>query len=91
VLVEKQVVKWCAELMGLPRDERGILVSGGTMANVLGARGRPAGARGLRRPHGGTAGRSPELLVYASTEVHGWLKKSCEFLGLGNTAFRGAG
>src|SRR5688572_30592532 len=36
VLVEKQVVKWCAELMGFPATAGGILVSGGTMANVLG-------------------------------------------------------
>ena len=88
VLVEKQVVKWSAELMGFPDTAGGILVSGGTMANVLGlavARQHGAGfdirAEGLQGDH-------PQLLVYASTEVHGWLKKACEFLGLGNAAFR---
>ncbi len=88
VLVERQVVRWCAELMGFPATAGGILVSGGTMANVLGlavARQRRAGfdvrAEGLQSGH-------PTLLVYASTEVHGWLKKACEFLGLGNAAFR---
>ena len=88
VLVEKQVVKWCAELMGFPADSGGILVSGGTMANVFGlavARQQRAGfdvrAEGLQGDH-------PLLLVYASTETHGWLKKACEFLGLGHTAFR---
>ncbi len=88
VLVEQQVVKWCAELMGFPAGSGGILVSGGTMANVLGlavARQKRAGfdvrVDGLQSGH-------PMLLVYASTEVHGWLKKACEFLGLGNAAFR---
>ena len=88
VLVEQQVVKWCAELMGFPADAGGILLSGGTMANVLGlavARQRGAGfdvrAEGLQ-------GDNPTLLVYASTETHGWLKKACELLGLGNAAFR---
>jgi len=88
VLVEQQVVKWCAELMGFPATAGGILVSGGTMANVLAlavARQKGAGfdvrAEGLQGGH-------PTLLVYASTEVHGWLKKACEFLGLGNAAFR---
>ena len=88
VLVERQVVKWCAELMGFPADAGGILVSGGTMANVFAlavARQKCAGfdvrAEGLQGDH-------PMLLVYASTEMHGWLKKACEFLGLGNAAFR---
>ncbi len=88
VLVERQVVRWCAELMGFPAGAGGILVSGGTMANVFGlavARQQRAGfdvrTEGLQSEH-------PKLLVYASTEVHGWLKKACEFLGLGNTAFR---
>lgn len=88
VLVERQVVKWCAELMGFPTDAGGILVSGGTMANVFAlavARQQRAGfdvrAEGLQGDH-------PMLLVYASTEMHGWLKKACEFLGLGNAAFR---
>jgi glutamate/tyrosine decarboxylase-like PLP-dependent enzyme len=88
VLVEKQVVKWCAELMGFPATAGGLLVSGGTMANVL--------ALAVARHHGagydirseGLQGSRPKMLVYASTETHGWLKKACEFLGLGNSAFR---
>jgi glutamate/tyrosine decarboxylase-like PLP-dependent enzyme len=87
VLVEQQVVKWCAELMGYPKSAGGILVSGGTMANVLGlavARQQRAGFN-LRKDgaHGG-----PSLLVYGSSETHGWLKKACEFLGMGDVAFR---
>lgn len=88
MLVEKQVVKWLAELMGFPATAGGILVSGGTMANVYGlavARQKGAGfdvrAEGLQGTH-------PTLLVYASTEVHGWLKKACELLGLGSASFR---
>src|SRR5690606_9518541 len=30
----------------------------------------------------------PPLTVYGSTETHSWLKKSCDFLGLGESAFR---
>lgn len=87
VYVEQQVVKWFAELLGFPKDAGGILISGGTMANVLGlavARVQRAGwdVRKL-----GVAG-GPPLRVYASVEVHGWLAKACEFLGLGNDAFR---
>jgi glutamate/tyrosine decarboxylase-like PLP-dependent enzyme len=88
VLVERKVVEWFAELMGFPRAAGGILSSGGTMANVLGlnvARNMNAGfdvrADGLQGSH-------PRLLVYGATETHGWLKKGCELLGLGASAFR---
>ncbi|MET0397227.1 MAG: pyridoxal-dependent decarboxylase [Longimicrobiaceae bacterium] len=86
-LVEAQVVRWLAELLGFPPDAGGVLVTGGTMANVLGlavARHARAGfdvrAEGL---HGG-----PPLTVYASVETHGWLGRAVELLGMGNRAFR---
>lgn len=88
VLVEKQVIRWYAELMGFPSEAGGILVSGGTMANVYGlaiARHHAAGWDVRAKGHYG----GPPLRVYASTETHGWLKKACEFLGLGHEAFRG--
>ncbi len=88
VLVEKQVVKWYAELMGFPASAGGILVSGGTMANVLGLAVARQQRSGFDVRAEGLQSGNPKLLVYASTEVHGWLKKACEFLGLGNAAFR---
>lgn len=87
VLVERQVVKWYGELMGFPAACGGILVSGGTMANVLAlAVARQQRAGWDVRTEGVRGG--PPLCVYGSTETHGWLKKACEFLGLGNSAFR---
>ena len=88
VLVERQVVKWCAELMGFPATSGGILVSGGTMANVVGLAIARQKTAGFDVRVDGMQGSHPKLLVYASSEVHGWLKKACEFLGLGNSAFR---
>ena len=35
-LVEKQVLAWLASLMGFPSNASGLLVTGGSMANVLG-------------------------------------------------------
>jgi glutamate/tyrosine decarboxylase-like PLP-dependent enzyme len=87
-LVETQVICWLAELLGFPRDAGGVLVTGGTMANVLGlavARHAKAGwdvrAEGLQ-------GDRPPLTVYGSAEMHGWLGKGVELLGMGNRAFR---
>ena len=44
-MVEEQVLRWLAELMGMPRGTSGLLTSGGSMANLLGlAVGRHARA-----------------------------------------------
>jgi aromatic-L-amino-acid decarboxylase len=88
-LVERQVVGWMAELLGFPAESSGLLVSGGTVANLLGlavARNTGAGfdirAEGLQRP--GT----PRLVFYGSSETHSWARKASELLGMGDSAFR---
>ena len=35
-LVEHQVIGWLAEIMGFPGDSSGLMVTGGSMANILG-------------------------------------------------------
>ena len=83
-LVERQVIRWMAELLGFPAGSSGLLVSGGTVANLVGlavARNDRAGfdvrAEGLQRP--GT----PRLLLYGSSETHSWARKTSELLGTG--------
>ena len=88
-LVERQAIRWMAELLGFPPESSGLLVSGGTVANLVGlavARNAGAGfdirAEGLQRP--GT----PRLLFYGSSETHSWARKASELLGMGDSAFR---
>lgn len=88
-LVEQQVLGWLAELLGFPAGSSGVLVGGGTEANLLGlcvARNTRAGFD--VRSAGLQGGDQPELVVYASTETHYWVEKSCEVLGLGRRALR---
>ena len=94
-LVEHEVVRWLATLLGMPADASGVLVSGGTMANTVGlAVARHAGASaagwnvkddGLQTNDDGTA--PPRLVFYGSTETHNWARKAAELLGLGNRSF----
>lgn len=87
-MVERTVIRWLAEAMGFPDGSDGLLVSGGTMANVLPlAVARQHGA-GFPVRSAGLQGGGRRLFVYASAEVHGWLPKACDFLGLGTEAFR---
>ncbi|MGH7579505.1 MAG: pyridoxal phosphate-dependent decarboxylase family protein [Gemmatimonadales bacterium] len=88
-LVERQVIRWMAELLGFPSNASGLLVSGGTVANLVGlavARNTGAGfdvrAEGLQRP--GT----PLLVFYGSNETHSWARKASELMGMGDGAFR---
>lgn len=85
--VEAQVLDWCKELMGYPAEASGILVSGGTVANLtaltvarhaLDERIRLTGLRAVPGP----------LVVYASEETHSCQVKAVELLGLGREALR---
>lgn len=87
-LVEHQVIAWLAELMGMPPDASGVLVTGGTMANTLGlAVARHAKAGFDVRAEGVQGGR-PRMMLYGSAETHGWARKAAELLGLGDLSFR---
>jgi len=87
-LVEEQVIAWLAEMMGFPAGASGVLVTGGTMANVLGlAVARHAKAGFDVRAEGHQGGR-PRMMLYGSSETHGWVKKAAELLGLGSSSFR---
>ena len=86
--IEKQAVRWVAELVGFPPDCGGIFVSGGNMANMvplLAARAARAGP-GVRT--GGLASAAPRLRIYASRATHTWLQKAADLFGFGTDAIR---
>jgi aromatic-L-amino-acid/L-tryptophan decarboxylase len=87
-LVELQVIAWLAELMGFPKDASGVLVSGGTMANVLGLAVARQAKAGFNVRELGMQGTGERLTVYASGEVHSWAQKAVELFGMGNSSLR---
>ncbi|CDX32237.1 Pyridoxal-dependent decarboxylase [Mesorhizobium sp. ORS 3359] len=87
-LLDSQVVNWMKEMMGFPASSSGTLVSGGSMANIIGltvARNAKAGVDVRER---GVAAMPKPLRYYASDQVHSCHRKAMEALGLGNRALR---
>jgi aromatic-L-amino-acid decarboxylase len=86
--VEAQVLAWCKEMLGYPPEASGLLVSGCSMANLVGltvARNTMAGFD-VRR-EGLQAAQKP-MTFYGSVETHSSNHKAVELLGLGSAAFR---
>ena len=86
--MDQQVVDWCKEMIGFPASASGTLVSGGSMANIIGltvARNVKAGID--VREHGVAAIERP-LRFYGSDQLHSCHRKAVEALGLGNQALR---
>lgn len=84
VYVELQVLDWFKKMLGFPQDASALLVSGGSMANLMGL----AVARNNLpdqdiRADGVSTGRG-RLMVYYSTETHNSVQKAVELLGLGH-------
>jgi aromatic-L-amino-acid decarboxylase len=87
-LLDSQVVNWCKEMLGFPASASGTLVSGGSMANIIGltvARNTKAGID--VREHGVASIEKP-LRFYGSDQLHSCHRKAMEALGLGNRALR---
>ena len=86
--VERQVVRWVAELIGMPQSASGLFVTGASMANfiaVLVARSTALGV-GSRRSGIGSAGA--HLTAYTSGGAHNCLARAMDMAGLGSDALR---
>ena len=87
-LVERQVVEWCKEMVGFPKDASGLLVSGGSMANFVGLAVARNVKSGFDVRKEGLQAVSETMVVYGSSEAHSCLQKAVELLGLGNKNYR---
>ena len=87
VYVERQVLDWAKQILGWPADASGILLTGTSMANVVGLCVARNAADARVRAHGLPAGAS-RWRVYTSTEAHVAVRKALELLGLGGDALR---
>ncbi|MHA1986026.1 MAG: pyridoxal phosphate-dependent decarboxylase family protein [Promethearchaeota archaeon] len=81
--VEIQVIEWTKEILGFDSDASGLLVSGASIANLIGltvARNTKADYDIIKH---GVQANEKKLLYYGSTEMHGSIDKAVQLLGLG--------
>jgi aromatic-L-amino-acid decarboxylase len=84
--IERQVIAWAAEMLGFPADASGVLVTGTSIANLIGvlvARSASLGPS-VRREGVSETG----LVAYTSAAAHGCLPRAMEMAGLGRDALR---
>jgi aromatic-L-amino-acid decarboxylase len=86
--VEMQVIEWLKEMLGYPADASGLLVSGGSMANLLGLAVARNNRCGFDVRKEGVAASPQPMTMYGSSEMHSSLQRASEVLGLGNSALR---
>lgn len=90
--VEAQVIQWLKALMDFPEKASGLLVSGASMANLMGiavARNVLASRKlGINIRQAGLQSTPRRMVVYASTEVHSCNQKAVELLGMGSEGLR---
>ncbi|HEX3187960.1 MAG TPA: pyridoxal-dependent decarboxylase [Pyrinomonadaceae bacterium] len=81
--LEQLVVRWLGSLIEYDANAKGLLTSGGSMANMIAllvASRRKLGADASRK---GLWQSGPPLIVYASEEAHMSIAKAADILGLG--------
>lgn len=85
--VEIQLLGWLKAMLDYPPEASGLLVSGGSMANLVGlAVARNHSAEGDLRKAG--IGNGARQIFYASSETHSSVRKAVELLGLGSDSLR---
>lgn len=89
--IERETIRWLAELIGYPVDCGGVFLSGGTMANVAALRTAMVDRAGWDIAEDGVQARGNKgpLTVYmADHETHVSFVRAVDLLGLGRKALR---
>jgi aromatic-L-amino-acid decarboxylase len=86
--VERQIVRWAAQLFGFPQSSSGLFGTGTSMANMLGVLIARADAFGLTVRRKGVAAYRKRPIAYASAMAHGCIAQAMDLCGLGSEALR---
>ncbi len=86
--VDEQVVNWCKEMMGFSAEASGILVSGGSIANITGLIVARNHQTAMEVRTKGIKNLEKQLAMYCSTETHSCVLKGGEIIGIGSDNIR---
>jgi len=83
-VIEQQVIRWAAQIMGMPSETTGLISSGTSMATVTALKvARDAAMRKHNLEH-----LSGELVGYTGAQTHSCVRRAFDLLGLGKDALR---
>lgn len=86
--LEMQVLAWLREMLRVPSESSGILVSGGSVANLVGITAARQAKAGLDAEGFGLAGGEHQPVLYCSTETHNSVMRAVALLGMGKRGVR---
>ena len=85
--VDQQVINWCKEMLNYPVNGSGMLVSGGSVANITALIvARSTIIAGSKNE--GVYAANGKLTAYCSAETHNCVGKAAEVIGIGNENLR---
>jgi aromatic-L-amino-acid decarboxylase len=86
IACERQVIRWAAEMLGMPLDSSGLVLSGTSLANFVAVLVARSAALGIGVRHTGITGT--RLTGYASADAHMCVARAFDMAGLGADALR---
>ncbi len=84
-VIERQVIDWCAKLIGFDADASGLIVTGTSMGTIVALKVARDLADESAMKRGVIGGR---LVGYCSDQAHSCVKRAFDMLGLGTEALR---
>lgn len=85
--VENQVIDWSKEMFGFPPSATGILLSGGSLANITAMIAARNNFNKKIRTEG-LFSLDSQVVIYASSETHTCVRKGAEMIGVGSNYMR---
>ena len=86
--IERTVVRWLGSLIGYDENARGLLTSGGSMANLTALMMAQRAQAGTEVSRNGLWRSGAPMTLYASTQVHMSIPKAADILGFGREQVR---
>lgn len=84
-VVERQVIRWCTDIMGFGESASGLVVSGTSIATIIALKvARDQALEGVAKA--GIA--NSHLIGYTSAQAHSCVKRAFDILGIGSAQLR---